>query len=170
MRKRILNGVLRQRCLSDTCTFNPTADCFLSKANSPWRSMEQKMKRTGKLRRPPQNTPALFGTQGQEISLEQRVRAHYFLPRAHCHWYVLEYSKDLDLIFGWIQFAGRIGSFGYCSLKELEKTVATFPVLMNGMTGFVESLVEYDRDLGSVTLGDCLRGEVKVEYGNGSPR
>jgi hypothetical protein len=80
---------------------------------------EQKMKRTGRLRRPPQKTPRLSGTQVQGISLELRACAHYFLPGADCHWYVLEYSKDLDLMFGWIEFAGRIGEFGYTSLKEL---------------------------------------------------
>jgi hypothetical protein len=83
---------------------------------------------------------------------------------------VLEYSKDLDLIFGWTEFAGRIGEFGYSSLKELEKVVAKFPVSMNGMTGFVEALVEYDRDLGSVTLRDCLRGRGQAECGHWPPR
>jgi hypothetical protein len=124
------------------------------------------MKRTGKLRRPPQNTPRLSGTQVQGISLGQRVCAHYFLPGADCHWYVLEYSKDLDLMFGWIEFAGRIGEFGYTSLKELELIVGKVSFSPEGEEALcLETVVEYDKHLGSMMLGDCLRrqGQTRCE-------
>jgi hypothetical protein len=45
-----------------------------------------------------------------------------------------------------------------------------FPVSRNGVTAFIAAGVEFDRDLGSVTLRDCVRGRGQDECGHWPPR
>jgi hypothetical protein len=122
------------------------------------------MKRPGKLRRPPQNTPRLYDTDGIGDPLDRKVFAHYFLPGTCCDWYVLEYSKDLDLMFGWAEIVSGGGELGYTSLKQIEKIVTKCAMSVNGMSGYLEVPVEYERNLGSVTLRDCLQSRAQVGY------
>ena len=71
------------------------------------------------LPRPPANTPNLYATEDDGDAYEKLVYAHYLIGSAD--WFVLEYSKDEDLVFCWSEIVPDCGELGYTSLKELEK-------------------------------------------------
>lgn len=85
---------------------------------------ENKMKTTYKLKNPPASTPALYAT--EDIPNDEKlVIAHYFLPGTGADWYILEFSPEERLLFGWAELVPGSGSgeLGYTSLRELESLV-----------------------------------------------
>lgn len=80
------------------------------------------MNDTYKLENPPASTPALYAT--EEIAFDDKlVTAHYFLPGTGADWYVVEFSLEEKLLFGWAELVPGGGELGYTSLRELEELI-----------------------------------------------
>ena len=80
------------------------------------------MNTTHKLKNPPASTPALYAT--EDIPNDEKlVTAHYFLPGTGADWYVIEFSFEEQLFFGWAELVPNGGELGYTSFRELESLV-----------------------------------------------
>ena len=83
---------------------------------------ENKLNTTYKLKNPPASTPALYAT--EDITADEKlVTAHYFLPGTGADWYVVEFSSEEQLLFGWAELVPGGGELGYTSFRELESIV-----------------------------------------------
>ena len=107
------------------------------------------------LPRPPANTPSLYATEDDGDAYEKLVYAHYFIGSAD--WFVLEYSKDEDVIFCWAEIVPNGGKLGYTSLEELEELVIKQRLISpNGVMEFPIH-VEQETNWKPRTLRECIK-------------
>ena len=107
------------------------------------------------LPRPPANTPNLYATEDNGDAYEKLVYAHYFIGSAD--WFVLEYSKDEDVVFCWAELVPDCGELGYTSLVELEELVVKQRLISkNGVMEFPIH-VEQEINWKPRTLRECLK-------------
>ena len=114
------------------------------------------MEITHKLKRPPASTPPLYATENTSAN-EKLVTAHYFLPGSSADWYVVEYSSEEQLLFGWAEIVSGGGEWGYTSLLELEECVLKVNCSIDGETFSIPMRVELDEywDI-TQTMGEVL--------------
>ena len=107
------------------------------------------------LPRPPANTPTLYATEDEGDAYEKLVYAHYFIGSAD--WFVLEYSKDEDVMFCWAEIVPNGGELGYTSLEELEELVIKQRLISpNGVMEFPIH-VEQETNWKPRTLRECIK-------------
>lgn len=78
------------------------------------------------LKRPPLDTPGLYQTEDGD-ALSRMVYAHYF-TNTGADWYVLEYSPNLDVAFGWVEILPGCGEYGTFLIQELEEVRIDIPI------------------------------------------
>ena len=101
------------------------------------------MLNTHKLLRPPACTPDLYATEGTSMD-EVLVSAHYFLPGTNADWYVVEYSSQDDIVFGWAEIVPGGGEWGYTSFRELEEYIIYVDCIIDGENLQIPIGVEMD--------------------------
>lgn len=108
------------------------------------------------LPRPPANTPNLYATEDGGDAYEQLVYAHYFIGSAD--WFVLEYSKDEDVVFCWAELVPNCGELGYTSLKELEE-LSVNQRLIASKNIVLEFPIRVEKEINWTprTLRECLK-------------
>ena len=114
------------------------------------------MEITHKLKRPPASTPPLYVTENTSAD-EKLVAAHYFLPGTAADWYVVEFSSEEQLLFGWAEMVSGGGEWGYTSLRELEECVVNVKCLIDGGIFSIPMRVEFDEYWDNTqTIGEVL--------------
>lgn len=78
------------------------------------------------LKRPPSDTPGLYKTEDGDQS-SRLVYAHYF-TNTGADWYVLEYSPNLDVAYGWVEILPGCGEYGTFLIQELEEVRIDMPI------------------------------------------
>jgi hypothetical protein len=68
------------------------------------------------------------------------VYAHYFTISG-ANWYVLEYSANLDIAFGWVEILSGCGEYRTFSMQQLEEVNIEIPIRVTlTESGLQESL------------------------------
>lgn len=114
------------------------------------------MEITHKLKSPPASTPPLYATENTPAN-EILVTAHYFLPGTFVDWYVVEFSSDEQLLYGWAEVIPGGGEWGYTSMRELEKYVVNITLTFDVGTFSYPLGVELDEYWDNTqTMGEVL--------------
>ena len=107
------------------------------------------------LPRPPANTPNLYATEDEGDAYDKLVYAHYFIGSAD--WFVLEYSKDEDVVFCWAELLPDCGELGYTSLKELEELIVNQRLVSSNGVIEIPIHVEKESNWTPRTLRECIK-------------
>lgn len=109
------------------------------------------------LKRPSAQTLNVYETENVKSYEEYIVVAHYFLPASCVDFYVVEYDKENDEIYGWNEVIPNCGELGYTSLRELEKMELSIPVKEGDtVIGYLPVRVEFDEYWEPKKLGKVL--------------
>jgi hypothetical protein len=115
------------------------------------------MTQTHTLKRPSADTPRIYETDNVKDYKDKLVVAHYFLPATNVDYYVIEYDRETDEIFGWAELVPDCGELGYTSLREMELIETSVPVKSgNILMGYLPVRIEYDEHWQPIKLGKVL--------------
>ncbi len=115
------------------------------------------MTTTHTLKRPSESTPRIYETDNVKNYKDKIVVAHYFLPASNVDYYVIEYDREADEMYGWMELIPNCGELGYASLREIELIEIKVPIKSeNQLIGYMPVRFEFDEHWNPKKLSQVL--------------